>query len=96
MKSLLFLQPTTSDEVETLIDGLNNNKAIRTIDEETKFITLSKNILSSVLNDLFNACIAQGKFPDCLKIAEVISIIKNKESQFIHKLPTNFYSIANW
>ena len=43
MKNSLLLRPTTSDEIETLINGLNNNKAIRNIDVETKFIKLSKN-----------------------------------------------------
>ena len=76
MKNSIFLQPTTSDEVETVINALKNNKAIKIMDVETKFIKLSKNILSSVLSDLFNVCIAQGVFLDCLKIAEVIPIFK--------------------
>ena len=45
MKNSIFLQPTTSDEVETVINALKNNKAIRIMDVETKFIKLSKNIL---------------------------------------------------
>ena len=57
MKNSIFLQPTTSDEVETVINALKNNKAIRIMDVETKFIKLSKNILSPVLSDLFNVCI---------------------------------------
>ena len=62
IKNSLFLQPTTSDKVETVINALKNNEAIRIIDVETKFINL--NILSSVLSDLFNVCIAQAVFPD--------------------------------
>ena len=45
-----------------------------------------KYILLSVLSDLFNACIAQGEFPDCLKIAEVIPIFKKGD----HNLATNY------
>ena len=90
MKNSLFLPPTTSDEVETLINGLNNIKAIGTIDVETKFIKLSKNILSSVLSDLFKASIAQGEFPNCLKIVEVIPIYKKGD----HNLATNYRPIS--
>ena len=90
MKNSLFLQPTTSDEVETHINGLNNNKAIRTIDVETKFIKLRRNILSPVLSDLFNACIAQDEFRDCLKIAEVIPIFKKGD----HNVATNYRPIS--
>ena len=90
MKNSIFLQPTTSDEVETVINALKNNKAIRIMDVETKFIKLSKNILSPVLSDLFNVCIAQGVFPDCLKIAEVIPIFKKGD----HNLATNYRPIS--
>ena len=38
MKNSIFLQPTTSDEVEAVINALKNNKAIRIMDVETKFI----------------------------------------------------------
>ena len=60
------------------------------MDVETKFIKLSKNILSPVLSDLFNVCIAQGVFPDCLKIAEVIPIFKKGD----HSLATNYRPIS--
>ena len=90
MKNSIFLQPTTSDEVETVINALKNNKAIRIMDVETKFIKLSKNILSPVLSDLFNVCIAQGVFPDCLKIAEVIPIFRKGD----HNLATNYRPIS--
>ena len=90
MKNLIFLQPTTSDEVETVINALKNDKAIRIMDVETKFIKFSKNILSPVLSDLFNVCIAQGLFPDCLKIAEVIPIFKKGD----HNLATNYRPIS--
>ena len=60
------------------------------MDVETKFIKLSKNILSSVLSDLFNVCIAQGVFPDCLKIAEVIPIFKKGD----HNLATNYRPVS--
>ena len=60
------------------------------MDVETKFIKLSKNILSLVLSDLFNVCIAQGVFPDCLKIAEVIPIFKKGD----HDLATNYRPIS--
>ena len=60
------------------------------MDVETKFIKLSKNILSPVLSDLFNVCIAQGVFPDCLKIAEVIPIFQKGD----HNLATNYRPIS--
>ena len=75
--------------VLTGINALKNNKAIRIMDVETKFIK-SKNILSPVLSDLFNVCIAQGVFPDCLKMAEVIPIFKKGD----HNLATNYRPIS--
>ena len=90
IKISLFLQPTTSAEVATVTNALKNNKAIRIMDVDTKFIKLSKNILSSVLRDLFTVCIAQGVFPNCLKIAEVIPIFKKGD----HNLATNYRPIS--
>ena len=55
----LFLDPATASEVETLIDQLSNQKTKRQLDIETKFIKLSKYVISTPLSEFFNLCITQ-------------------------------------
>ena len=58
------------------ISNLKSKRASRKSDVNTKFIKFGKAILAPILCRLFNACIAQGIFPECLKIAEVVPIFK--------------------
>ena len=71
-----FLEPSTSAEVEAIINELSNKKSKRHDDIETKFTKYSKTIISPSLSDLFNLCVSVGVFPQYLKIAEVIPIFK--------------------
>ena len=72
----LFLTPGTSQEVSSLILALNERKAIRKNDVETKFIKISSAVIAPVLSNLFNSCLNQGEYPDSLKVAEVIPVFK--------------------
>ena len=74
--SLFFLQLSTRAEVLLAIDQLKNKKAVRYNDLETKFIKYSKHIIVPIINDLFNVCVSNDVFPNCLKIAEVIPVSK--------------------
>ena len=63
-------------EVNEIVRVLNDQKARRKLDPETKFIKYANPVISIYLSHLFNLCITTGVFPDSLKIAEVISIFK--------------------
>ena len=77
--SSFFLQSSTSAKVLLTIDQLKNKKAIRYNDVETKFIKYSKHIIAPIISDLFNVCVSNGVFPNCLKVAEVIPVFKKGE-----------------
>ena len=67
--------------METLIDQLSNQKNKKQLDIETKFIKLSKYVISTPLGEFFNLCVTQGTFPTYLKIAEVIPVFKKGDKQ---------------
>ena len=74
--SSFFLQPSTSAEVLLTIDHLKNKKAVRYNNVETKFIKYSKHNIALIISDLFNVCVSNNAFPNCLKVAEVIPVVK--------------------
>ena len=82
--------PSSTDEVDQLIENLNDKKTLRSSGVETRFIKYSKSIISPVISDLFNLCVNKGVFPNCLKIAEIISVYKKGD---INKA-TNYRPIA--
>ena len=65
----------------TLIDQLSNQKNKRQLDMETKFIKLSKYVISTPLSEFFNLCVTLGTFPTYLKIAAVIPVFKKGDKQ---------------
>ena len=69
------MSPTTR-EIANLITSLNNEKAIRSKDIDTYFIKISSVIIAPILSKLFNRCLLEGEFSNCLKIAEVIPIFE--------------------
>ena len=71
-----FRSPCSSQEVFDLIKKSKNKKAKRTLDTETKFIKYANPVLSVYLSELFNLCVKEETYPDPLKIAEVIPILK--------------------
>ena len=78
-KNSFFLEPSTSAEVEAIINELSNKKSKCQNDIETKFIKYSKTVISTPLSDLFNLWVLEGVFPQYLKIAEVIPIFKKDD-----------------
>ena len=72
----LYLSPSTPDEVSSVIDSLNNKKAVRVHDVETKFVKFAKTIISPRISNLFNACITEGIYPTSFKVAEIKPIYK--------------------
>ena len=76
ISSFIFLLPCTSQEM--LTTKLKNRKACRTIDIETRFIKLANPVIFTFLSNLFDVrvCLNAGVYPDSLKIAEIIPILK--------------------
>ena len=71
-----FLTPTYPNEINNIIDSFKDSKAIRYTDAETKFIKISKSVISPFFGKLINDYFSKGVYPSCLKIAEVIPIFK--------------------
>ena len=76
-----FFMPTTTEEIGFLIDELQNKKATKFDDIETKFIKLSKDVISPILCILFNFCIISGVYPNQMKEAEIIPIFKKGKKE---------------
>ena len=73
-----------------IITALNDQKAKRKLDPDTKFIKYANPVISVYLSHLFNLCITTGVFPDSLKIAEVILIFNKGNTD----KPTNYRPIS--
>ena len=76
MINSFFLTPTYPNEINNIIDSFKDSKATRYTDAETKFIKISKSVISPFLCKLINDYFSKGVYPNCLKIAEVIPIFK--------------------
>jgi len=80
----------TNPEWNVLIGNLSESKAINENDIPTKIIKLAKFVLAPILTHIFNKCINEGFYPDCLKVAEVIPICKSGEQNIC----SNYRSIS--
>ena len=81
---------TSEEEVLRLIGNLSDGKAINENDIPTKIIKLARFVLAQILTRIFNKCINEGLYPDCLKVAD-LQIWRTKD--FL-KLSTNIYFAA--
>ena len=72
----LFIKPTSVEEIKHLIINLNSNKSSGPNSFPTKILKYIVNIISKPLCDLVNMSISNGIFPETLKTAEVIPILK--------------------
>ena len=72
-----FINPTTEEEVKSIIEKLKNRKAIGPFSINTKILKICKNELSRPLSQLFNKSFQMGIFPSQCKLANVIPIFKN-------------------
>ena len=77
--SSFCLYETSEEEVVRLIGNLSDGKSINENDIPTKIIKLVKFVLAPILTRIFNKCINEGFYPDCLKVAEVMPICKSGE-----------------
>ena len=79
--SSFYLYETSGEEVVRLIRNISDGKAINENDIPTKINKLAKFVLAPILTRIFNKCINEGFYPDCLKVAEVIPIYKSGEQK---------------
>ena len=61
------------------IERLNPTKAITFRNIREKLLKNSSNICAKPMQFIFNNCIANGVFPDLLKLADVTSLYKGDE-----------------
>ena len=78
----LYLNPTTSNEIEEEINKLNSSKSTGPNSIPIKILKVLKEFISKPLETIFNCSLFTGVVPDQLKIASVIPIHK-KGSQMI-------------
>ena len=90
LANFIFFEPSTPYEVNEIIRALNNQKARKKLDPETKFIKYANPVISIYLIHLFNLCITTRVFPNSLEIAEVIPIFKKGNTD----KPTNYRPIS--
>ena len=70
--SSFYLYEMSEEEVVLLIGNLSDGKAINENDILTKIIKLAKFVLAPILTRVFNKCVNEGFYPDCLKAALLI------------------------
>lgn len=73
----IFMNPTDENEVKNLILSLDGKKARGIDGVDANTLKQCANEVAPVLADLINICIAQGQYPDELKVARVIPIHKS-------------------
>ena len=76
--TLFYASPTSGDEVELIIKGHNCRSSFPKSIPSFIFKKCAR-ILSTVISKLINASIAEGQFPDILKVARVLPIFKDIE-----------------
>lgn len=72
----LFLNPTTPDEVDSIIKSLNNSASSGTDYLNTNMIKEISSEISIPFSDIVNRCLMEGYFPNILKSAQVHPVHK--------------------
>ena len=72
----------TLTEVENLVMNLDCTKTTGG-PISAKLLKLSSNVVCPVIRDSINQCYRTGRFPNCLKQAEIIPIPKKGDSQYV-------------
>ena len=73
----IFLSPTNSIEVSTLISSLQCKKSTGPNSIPTDILQLLNNEISTPISNIVNLSFSSGSFPDILEIAKVIPVFKN-------------------
>ena len=86
IKSKIFPPSVSSlfiDKAKDIIETLNTKKPFPGSDVPVKLIKMNEDIFWRLIFQNFNQSLVNGKYPHCLKQAEVIPVFKNKEK--LHK-----------
>ena len=70
----MFLTPTTSNDIEVLINNMKVNKGIGPNSIQTKILKDHKSEFSKSLSDMINTSFTTGIFASALKVANVVPI----------------------
>ncbi|XP_077969489.1 uncharacterized protein LOC144424244 [Styela clava] len=76
VKSTVYLEPVSENELLAELTKININKAIGPDNIPLKFIKFTADIISPYLASLFSLCIKNGIFPSIFKIARVTPLHK--------------------
>ena len=77
-KNSIFLDDCSVDELLEIVSELDNNKSS---DIPIRIIKKSAHIICPYLTAYFNACMADGSFPEVLKVGKVTPIFKKGNSE---------------
>ena len=78
IENSFFLHFTTEGEIINEINNLNPKKSSGYDEISAKFVQISKHIISKPLSLIFNQAVANGEYPDQLKVARVLPIYKKR------------------
>ena len=70
------LREISEDKVAEDISNLNTKSACGLLQINTRFIKMSKNVISSLLDQIFTKCIEQETFPKIFKQSQIFPIPK--------------------
>ena len=88
--SSMYMTPTSRAEIEKLIDKLPNKTSKGNDNISNMLLKTLKFSISRPMEIIFNKSIAEGVFPEDLKLADVIPLYKNKEKFLV----TNYRPIS--
>ena len=80
-KNTFFVSPTSTEEVEDIINSFCLNKALEPSSVPMKMLRDLKKELSKPLTILINLTFSFGIFPNCLKVAKVIPVFTEDPQQ---------------
>ena len=75
----VFLAPTSSAEIRSLITKLPNKKSSGLDNIDNMILKEIEDCVSTKLAEIFNLSMMEGIFPEKMKLAEVVPLYKSKE-----------------
>ena len=82
LKLTLFLSPVTETEINKIIRALKDSAKGHN-DISSPFLKLALNSIVDPLTHICNMSLTEGVFPDTLKVANVIPLIKSEDPMFL-------------
>ena len=96
VREQLYWEPTSPLEVEELLRGLESGKAAGWDEISPRVIKKVARELAGPLSRLYNACMREGHYPACFKIARVVPIFKAEDpTQFSNYRPVSVLPVLS-